>query len=89
VADSPQGLYQAMKHVGYVLTDYNPEYVIQGEHSESAVMVGDNMSTDILVGLESELETILVLTGFTRLESILKFPYRPDRVLESVADIEL
>jgi len=35
------------------------------------------------------LETILVLTGFTRRESILNFPYRPDWVLDSMADIEL
>jgi NagD protein len=158
------GLYQAMNNVGYVLTDYNPDYVILGEadsypydkiiraaqlidagapfiatnpdtsgptengivpacgavaallekatqfkpyfvgkpnplimrlalrflgeHSENTVMVGDNMNTDIRVGLESGLETILVLSGFTSREAILKFPYRPNHVLGSVAEIE-
>ena len=37
-----------------------------GEHSENAVMVGDRMDTDIKMGLESGLETVLVLTGVTR-----------------------
>jgi len=59
------------------------------EHSENAVMVGDRMDTDMKVGLESGLETILVLTGVTSPEMIPSFPYRPGRVVDSVADIEL
>jgi NagD protein len=59
-----------------------------GEHSENTFMVGDRMDTDIKVGLESGLETILVLTGVTRPDMIANFPYRPNRVVNSVADIE-
>jgi NagD protein len=58
------------------------------EHSENAVMVGDRMDTDIKVGLESGLETILVLTGVTQLEMIDKFPYRPNHIVNSVAEIK-
>jgi NagD protein len=58
------------------------------EHSENAVMIGDRMDTDIKVGLESGLETILVLTGVTSPDMITKFPYRPGKVVNSVADIE-
>ena len=57
------------------------------EHSENAVMLGDNMETDIRVGLESGLETILVLSGVTRQEMIMRYPYRPNRVVGSVAEI--
>ena len=60
-----------------------------GEHSENAVMVGDRMDTDIRMGLESGLETVLVLSGVTKPEMITNFPYRPTRVVNSVADIEL
>jgi len=60
-----------------------------GEHSENAVMVGDRMETDIRMGLESGLETVLVLSGVTKPEMITNFPYRPSRVVNSVADIEL
>ena len=59
------------------------------EHSENAVMVGDRMDTDIKMGLESGLETVLVLTGVTKPETIAAFPYRPNRVANSVADLEL
>lgn len=59
-----------------------------GEHSENAIMVGDRMDTDIKMGLESGLDTILVLTGVTRAEMINNFPYGPNRVVKSVADIE-
>ena len=59
------------------------------EHSESTIMVGDRMDTDVKVGLESGLETILVLSGVTKREDIGKFPYRPNHILDSVADIEV
>lgn len=59
------------------------------EHSENAVMVGDRMDTDIIAGIESGLETILVLTGVTRREDVDRYPYRPARIVESVSAIEL
>ncbi|MCB0164485.1 MAG: HAD family hydrolase [Anaerolineae bacterium] len=58
------------------------------EHSENAVMIGDRMDTDVKVGLESGLETILVLTGVTTPDMIDKFPYRPNRVVDSIVDVE-
>jgi NagD protein len=59
-----------------------------GLHSETTVMVGDRMDTDIVSGVETGLETILVLTGVTRREDVARFPYQPTHVLESVADID-
>jgi NagD protein len=59
------------------------------EHSENAVMIGDRMDTDVVAGIESGMETILVLTGVTRREDIERFPYRPARIAESVSTIEL
>lgn len=56
-------------------------------HSEQSVMVGDRMDTDIAAGTESGMETILVLTGVTRREDVERFPYRPTRICESVAEI--
>jgi NagD protein len=60
-----------------------------GVHSEEAVMIGDRMDTDIVAGVEAGLDTILVLSGMTREEDIVRFPFRPGRVLNSVADIEI
>ncbi len=56
-------------------------------HSETTVMVGDRMDTDIVSGIEAGMRTILVLTGSTRRESVERFPYRPTRVENSIADV--
>lgn len=58
-----------------------------GSHSESTVMVGDRMDTDILAGLEAGMRTVLVLSGITRESEIDRFPFRPTRVVSSVADL--
>ena len=57
-------------------------------HSETTVMVGDRMDTDIVAGHRGRAATrILVLTGSTRPDQVDRFPYRPSRVVESVADL--
>ena len=58
-----------------------------GVHSEDTTMIGDRMDTDIVAGIESGMETILVLTGVTREADIERFPYRPSRVAQSVAEM--
>lgn len=59
-------------------------------HSESTVMVGDRMDTDVVAGIEAGLETILVLTGSTTIDDVERYPFRPSRVLPSIAEaIEL
>ncbi|HTZ52703.1 MAG TPA: HAD-IIA family hydrolase [Spirochaetia bacterium] len=60
-----------------------------GVHSEHTVMIGDRMQTDIVAGVESGMETILVLSGVTGLEDADRFPYQPSRIATSVAEIEV
>jgi NagD protein len=55
-------------------------------HSETTIMVGDRMDTDIISGLEAGLRTVLVLTGSTSRAQVEHFPYRPSRIVDSVAD---
>ena len=57
-------------------------------HSEDSVMIGDNMDTDVIMGLESGLETILVLSGVTGHSDVQRYSYGPTRILGSVAEIE-
>ena len=54
---------------------------------EDTAIVGDRMDTDIQAGVESEIETILVLSGVTRPEDISSYPYQPRHVLEGVFEI--
>jgi len=56
-------------------------------HSESTVMIGDRMDTDVISGLEAGLRTILVLTGSTPRDRVHRFPYQPTRVVDSIADV--
>jgi NagD protein len=58
-----------------------------GAHSESTTMIGDRMETDVVAGLEAGLEAILVLSGVTSRDQADRFPYRPSRVVDSVADL--
>jgi len=58
-----------------------------GVHSEDAAIIGDRMDTDIVAGIESGLDTVLVLSGVTTREDLQSFPYRPRLVLDGVGDI--
>ncbi len=51
---------------------------------EDTVIIGDRMDTDIISGIESEIETVLVLSGITREEDLIRFPYRPNYILNNV-----
>ena len=56
-------------------------------HAERTVMIGDRMDTDVVAGIEAGLETILVLSGSTRADQVARFPYRPNHILDSIADV--
>ena len=55
-----------------------------GCHRVNAAIIGDRMDTDIIAGIESEMDTILVLSGVSTLENIQQFPYRPSIILRDV-----
>ncbi len=54
---------------------------------EETAIIGDRMDTDIVAGIESEIDTVLVLTGVTKRETLGAFPYQPSLVLEGVGEI--
>jgi NagD protein len=56
-------------------------------HSEQTAMIGDRMDTDVVAGLEAGLHAILVLTGVSTRELAERYPYRPSRIVDSVADL--
>ena len=60
---------------------------ILGCHSADIAFIGDRMDTDIIAGIESNIDTVLVLSGVTSREDIDNFPYRPKYVLDGVGDI--
>ena len=58
-----------------------------GCHSGEAAMVGDRMDTDIIAGIETGLDTVLVLSGVTNREDIDRYPFRPQHILSGVGEI--
>ena len=58
-----------------------------GVRREDAIVIGDRMDTDVRCGLESEIDTLLVLSGITSKKEIDNFPYRPHYVLGGVIDL--
>ena len=58
-----------------------------GAHSEVTAFVGDRMDTDMQAGMEAGLKTFLVLTGSTTLEEVERYPFRPGRIVDSIADL--
>jgi len=55
--------------------------------TSETVMIGDTMETDILGGVAMGYRTVLVLSGGTRRSDLAKHAYRPDLVLNSIADL--
>ena len=60
---------------------------ILGVHSEDAVMIGDRMDTDIVAGIETGLDTVLVLSGCTTRKDVENYAYRPHFILDGVGCI--
>lgn len=62
--------------------------ILKVPRSEVA-MVGDNYLTDIMAGIQNDMATILVTTGFTKAKEVPTLPIKPDHVLASLDEWEL
>ena len=60
---------------------------ILGCHSHEIAFIGDRMDTDIIAGIESNVDTVLVLSGVTKQEEIDNFPYCPKYIVNGVGDL--
>lgn len=58
-----------------------------GVKREDSIIIGDRMDTDIIAGIESEIDTCLVLSGITDEQGMNAFAYRPHYVLKGVGEI--
>ena len=82
----------ATNAVAYYLGKPNPLMMrtgikLLGVSTEDSVIVGDRMDTDIIAGIESGIETVLVLSGVTDFSVMKAFPYRPSYIYNGVGDI--
>ena len=58
-----------------------------GVDASRTTMIGDTMDTDILGGVQLGYRTILVLSGGTSRDDLERFAWRPDLVVDSIADL--
>ena len=58
-----------------------------GLTTDQTIVIGDTMETDILGGVQLGFQTILVLSGGTSLDDLDRYAYRPDMVVDSIADL--
>lgn len=56
-------------------------------HHREAIIIGDRMDTDIIAGLESEIDTVLVLSGVSSRETVDMFPYSPKYIIDGIGDV--
>jgi NagD protein len=56
-------------------------------HSDETWIVGDNMDTDVIAGIQSGLTTVLVLSGVSRPEELSSYPYKPHHVAKDAAEL--
>lgn len=59
-----------------------------GLTTDQAVVIGDTMETDILGGVQLGFKTVLVLSGGTNREDLGDYAYLPDKVVDSIADLD-
>ncbi|OGO10635.1 MAG: hypothetical protein A2Z66_06030 [Chloroflexi bacterium RBG_13_66_10] len=50
-------------------------------------VVGDSLTSDVAMGRELGMTTVIVLTGVTRPDGLAASPLQPDHVLDSLADL--
>jgi NagD protein len=55
--------------------------------SRETMIVGDRMDTDIVAGVEAEVDTVLVLSGVTAMEDIERFAYRPSYIMRGLDEL--
>ena len=82
----------AAKTKAYFVGKPNPLIMRHGlsrlnSRREETAIIGDRMDTDIISGIETEIETILVLSGVTSMADLPMFPYHPKHILEGVFEI--
>jgi NagD protein len=58
-----------------------------GCQREETVIIGDRMDTDIVAGIESGIDTALVLSGITREADLERYAYQPHYILKDVSEV--
>ena len=56
-------------------------------HSSDIAFIGDRMDTDVIAGVESGIDSVLVLSGVSTMETLKDYPYQPKYILNGICDL--
>lgn len=59
---------------------------VLGTTKEETLMVGDNYDTDILAGMNADMDTLLVHTGVTTVEKLTEYEVQPTHVVHNLTE---
>jgi NagD protein len=59
-----------------------------GLATDETIIIGDTMETDIVGGVQMGYKTILVLSGGTAASDLARYAFRPELIVESIADLD-
>jgi len=65
----------------------NGKRILDCRTAEMAI-IGDRMDTDIIAGIESEIDTILVLSGVSSRETVKQFSYSPKILIYKISFVK-
>ena len=54
---------------------------------DEVLVVGDRIYTDILVGVKANVDSVMVLSGETKMEDLKNFDYGPTYIIDSIKDL--
>lgn len=60
-----------------------------GLEASETIVIGDTMDTDILGGVQLGYTTILTLSGVSNKNTLEDFPFKPDLIVSSVAELDV
>ncbi len=58
-----------------------------GVKPEETVVVGDRIYTDILVGVNAKVDSVMVLSGETKLDDLAGYDYKPTYIIHSIKEL--
>ena len=64
-------------------------YIIEKEqiNKQEAIFIGDRVYTDIKMAKDTDISSILVLSGESELSDVEKYNYSPDLIVDSLLDL--
>jgi 4-nitrophenyl phosphatase len=62
-------------------------FKVSGLNSKKAILIGDQLETDIRMGINAGIDTLLVLTGISTKKDVEKSEVKPTYVVSNLSEV--